>query len=537
MGLSAGGTETGGGSANSTAGDSSVGGGGASGTAGLTGGPPLFDVATPDAGAPSQGFPQTCAEAAAAQSTIGCEFYPVFAHDAGSLPGNFPGNELNDVLGVAVSNVSPDVANVTLQESNGMVQQVMLDPGALHTFLVYQDSSTYASPLAHDTCHVEGKAMVLTSDRPLQAWQFLPIGVGEDNDASILMPRHTWGTRHRVVTPIGKLGGNYVLVVAAEDDTEVTITLAPGVLGGTKPHADYIPGCKPVPALVGAGDSMTLTLHAGDILKVVTDRMTGQLSDLSGSLVEATRPISVFSGTNAVYLPAADCCSDLVGTAVPPVTTWGKAYPAVKLRPVTKGYDVWKFIADEDETTITLTGDENDVLVLNAGEVAEVYSTGTFWAASDKAFGVARLQTAGWFADPGLAGKNAYDTYDCGAIDAPGDPAMSWEFPPDNWLNRYLLPTASGLGSLTEWCNDTATIVAPTERWQEVTLDGAPLPPGIPVAGSGFSWAYVDLPAPLHEVDAPVDVPVGVMVYGLIHNGSYLYPGGVGLDVINPPEG
>jgi hypothetical protein len=451
-------------------------------------------------------FPKTCEEAASGNSSVGCEFYPL----------RLPGVEW-EVVGFSVSNVSDHVANVTLSAAYGVLEQVQVPPGEVHVFS--QDH--------HDPNVDDFRGFVIESDQVLQVWQFLPITAESNNDASIVFPRQSLGTRHRIATWSGNMGG-YVKLVGIEDGTQVTFTLANG---GASTGGEY----GRFPPLNGAGDSFTVTL---DRLQVLTIYGNKQLENpLTGSLVESSKPVAVYSGNTCLYIPGGDCCCDLIATAVPPTTTYGDAYAAVKLLPVTKGYDVWRVIGDKDGTTITLSGDEGGMFQLDAGGFVDIESTGNFWIEGSEPFGVVRFMTAGWFDDPDRENKNAYPTYDCGVINAPGDPALSWIFPPANWLNRYLLITGSGLGSQSNWCNATATIIAPTDRWNDVTFDGGPLPSGTPLANGDMSFAYVDAPGDSHEVEAPPDVPVGLEVYGYIHNGSYYYPGGVGMKTLNPPEG
>lgn len=485
---------------------------GGAGETGEDGGGVKYDVEGGDGGGDGDPdgvpeFPKTCAAAASGKTSVGCEFYPL------RLPGVGW-----DPVGFSVSNVSDHVANVTLSNAFEVLDQVQVPAGAVHVF----------SQERHDPNIDDFRGFVIKSDQVLQVWQFLPITADTNNDASIVFPRQSLGTRHRVATWSGKRGG-YVKVVGVEDGTTVTFTLSdPGATTSADGNGRF-------PALSGEGDSFTVTLDRLQVL-TINGNKDGQ-NHLTGSVVESSKPVAVYSGNTCLFIPDNDCCCDLVATAVPPTTTYGDAYAAVKLLPVTRGYDIWRVIGDEDGTTITLSGDETGSFDLDAGEFVDIESAGSFWLEGSEPFGVVRFMTAGWFDDPDQDGSNAYPTYDCGTISAPGDPALSWIFPPANWLNRYLLQTGAGLGSQADWCNDTATIIAPTDRWHEVTFDGGPLPSGTPLASGELSFVYVDAPAESHEVEAPPDVPVGLEVYGYIHNGSYYYPGGVGMKTLNPPEG
>jgi hypothetical protein len=120
-------------------------------------------------------------------------------------------------------------------------------------------------------------------------------------------------------------------------------------------------------------------------------------------------------------------------------------------------------------------------------------------------------------------------------IQGPGDPALGWVFARDNWLHRYLVPV--GMGELPggdQWCHDHLTVVAPLNRWDEIEVDGAPLPDAFELGDGDLGYTYVPAPNLLHEIVAPEDVGVQVEVYGFVHNGSYYYPGGMGLRDLNP---
>src|SRR5262249_55176166 len=149
----------------------------------------------------------------------------------------------------------------------------------------------------------------------------------------------------------GVSGDQYLVAVATEDDTEVTVTLVhPGAVtlaGAGVPALDFDDG----PA------STTVTLDRLDVLTIFTDLASGPpLVELTGTRVDPPHPIAVYSGNPPTYLPGDGCCADVVVTAVPPTTLIGDSYAAVKFVPRNDEPDVWRFIADEDDTTITLSG-------------------------------------------------------------------------------------------------------------------------------------------------------------------------------------
>jgi hypothetical protein len=166
--------------------------------------------------------------------------------------------------------------------------------------------------------------------------------------------------------------------------------------------------------------------------------------------------------------------------------------------------------------------------MLDEGEFVDVETPDVFWATGNQPFGLAHFMTAGSLLPMQLI------PYDCpDPIASPGDPAVGWVYPAGNWLNRYLF--SPGTGS-TSWCHDHATIVAPLSKWDEITMDGLPLPAPTPIGGdSDHGYVYVPVPNPTHELQGPPDAGFEVSVYGYYGHGSYFYPGGVGLQTLNPP--
>ena len=470
---------------------------------------PKLDVDPPDDPlAPA--FPQTCAEAADAETSVGCTFYPIF------LPF-----VVNGDVGFVAANVSDDVAHVELFNTSGIVESVDIDPGASHVFVGGND---YRASFGNTEMGAAGYEM--SSDRPLQVFAFMPLSTTfVTNDASILFPHAALGTRHRISAfeQPNDPGNQGVTVLATEDDTEVTLTLvnpdAITLAGGGIPALDYNAG----------NDTLTVTLDRLEHLVVTAPESlpSGERNPFYGSLVETTAPVAVYSSVGGLLLNTG--ANDMVHTAVPPTTTFGTQYAAAKFVPVGNAPDVWRILGHVDGTTINLSGGLEDTITLDAGEVHDIWTSASFWLEGNEPFGLLHLMT-GSAAIPPLV------PHDCDyTISGPGDPAMGWVFARDNWLNRYLTPVALGEELADdEWCHDHLTVVAPLDRWDEVTVDGDPLPDPFELGDNEHGYAYVPAPEHLHEVVAADGVGVQVEVYGFHHHGSYYYPGGMGLRNLNP---
>jgi hypothetical protein len=470
------------------------------------GGPP-GDMGGPGA-APV--FPKTCAEAEQTTTSVGCVFYPL------ALPGT------QATTGFMVSNVSDSVANVSFSDQYGQIAQTQVQPGETYMFA---DMGLHFMPTQTG---VGDDGYVIESDQVLQLFQFMPPDGTVTADASIVLPGPALGTKHRVVTYNTHSNNTqqYAAVVATEDDTEVTFTLvqphSQTEAGGDQPALDFDMG----------NDTLVVNLDRLDTLLIIghweNHLDTTQLNEFTGSLLESDKPVAVYSGKHLANIPQDNCCADLIAEAIPPTTTWGTQYAGVRFLPTGQPNkpDIWRFISNADGTVIELTGNTQGTLNLDEGEFADVSTGSVFWAKGNLPFALAHFMTAGSLMSSQL------QPYDCPAFTDAGDPALSWAYPSGNWLNRYLFSPGTGSSS---WCHDHVTVVARLAQWNAITMDGSPLPAPTPIGGdSTHGYAYIPVPNLSHEIVAPENVGVEVTVYGYVSYGSYVYPGGVGLQTLNP---
>src|SRR5262249_36627909 len=240
--------------------------------------------------------------------------------------------------------------------------------------------------------------------------------------ASVLLPRSTLGKKYYLLTwPQPDPATSFNLtgadisrstadIVATADGTDVMVTSSTHIIAG--------PG---VPAM-NPGDSHRFQLNEGDVLQLET-LSTGD--DLSGTYIEATKPVAVFAGVEcAVNLMAGasnnNFC-DHVEEQILPLVAWGKNYVAPRVVPqansdgCTAGSPPktacppsrWRVLASVDRTTVTFTpppgvplvypGSPNPVM-LNAGRFIEVVAMGSsatapgdFFVTADQAILVMQL--------------------------------------------------------------------------------------------------------------------------------------------------
>jgi hypothetical protein len=462
----------------------------------------------PDSQAPiAPVIPETCVQAEAGESTVGCLFFGVDLDSHDQVE--------NQQFAIAVSNVQ-DVQMATVQVETkvggvwGTVAgPVMVAPLSLHTFNL--------PAFSQDDSGVKiGGAYRVSSDVPIIAYQFNPIDGASSylSDASMLYPVPTWDSINHVVgwkvINDGAVQGAYVTVVAAHDGTQVTITPSGITLAGNN-----IP---PSPA----GVPFVVNLNEGDIAEVMTKTMN---MGLTGTRVtsDPDHPVAVFSGNECTFIPTNVYACDHLEEQLSGVRLWGQHFIASRVPPRSASdTSLWQIYASEDGTTINLTTDPaitgipNNNFVLQAGQAVEFYvggnaqTPGDFEVEADKPIAVLNYMTGSENAGAGI-----------------GDPAMVQLSPIEQFLPRYVVLVPG------TWTNDVAVLARPAGA--QITLDGTPISDSlfIPVADSGYEVARVPVGDGIHVFDGDQN-KFSIIIVGYDQWDSYAYLGGTGTGVINP---
>jgi hypothetical protein len=475
---------------------------------------PKFDFSIPDSNLPDQGpiIPETCLQAEAGESTVGCLFFgaDLDSHDSAE----------NQQYAIAVSNVQQSqVATVIVeQKQNGVwvpiAGPIMVSALSLHTF-------NLAAFNQDDSGIKTGGAYRVSSDVPIIAYQFNPVDGASSylSDASMLYPVPTWDHINQVVgwkvidDGIG-VQGAFISIIAAHDGTQVTVT----------PSVSTLPG-PGVPA-GQAGVPFVIQLNEGDLAEVMTKNMN---TGLTGTKVEsdANHPVAVFSGNECTFIPTGVYACDHLEEQLSGVRLWGQHFIGSRV-PNRSANDpsLWQIYASENATTITLTADPqvtglpNSPFVLNAGQVVEFYAGGNanqpgdFEIEADKPIAVLNYMTGSENPGAGI-----------------GDPAMVQLSPVEQFLPRYVVLVPG------TWITDMAVVARPAGA--PILLDGAPITDSlfVPVANSGYEVARVPVADGIHVFDGAAN-PFSVVILGYDTWDSYAYLGGTGTGVINPnPQG
>jgi hypothetical protein len=396
---------------------------------------------------------------------------------------------------------------------------------------------------------VSSHAYRIESSAPIVAYQFQPVVQTYSNDASILIPRQALGEQYYVmswpagnhcsVPSLGSLGLAWrgtITIVGVHEATHVTVYpshpvgASDGDSGVTVPQT---PAGSPMEFEIGPYDVVNLESDVpvvGNYVQCLS--YADQDGDFTGSHIVASRPIAVFAGTEASFgwhesLPPApgdgdQCCADHLEDQMFPVTALGWDFVVTRspVRSSSSGApepDLYRVLATEDSTVVvTSLAPPYDRFELDEGQWATFHATTGFTAQSmGGAVMLGQFLSAADYVTP----------------DPMGDPSFTVFPAAEQHRSEYvfLVPTT--------WEDNYMVLAMP--EGTDLTIDGSStLPAGCSVDPLGVlgSTTYQQLTCLMsegvHRVEA--SEPVGLTVYGYFTAGSYAYPGGSDVEIINP---
>ncbi len=407
---------------------------------------------------------------------------------------------------IVVSN--PDDANttnVTLSNLAGQSYTTAVPPGAVVPIFPQDVGFPDASLLYSGT---DGKAYHLVSDRPIVAYQFNPLANVNvfSNDASLLLPSHTFDTKYIVSTwpsqkrrPARHDANGYVTVVAARPGTtNVTVTPTCVVRQGS--------GVPTLPA--GVPHTFALTQWSTLNLEAVAN------GDLTGTVVESDQPVGAFAGHQATQLSQnapAPCCMDHLEDQLFPASSWGKVYAVARSQSRGTGEpDLLRIVAQKPNTLLTF---DPPVVscpsALGAGQHCDVWIQGDVTVTGSEPIQVAHY----------LVGTG-------GVMPDSGDPALAFSVPIEQYRDDYtfLVPP--------DYHFDYVSLVVPAGG--TVALDGVDVTAQlVPIGGGAYQGGRILVDEGQHKIVCPLSC--GALVYGWSDAVSYLYAAGLDLKQIVVP--
>jgi hypothetical protein len=483
-----------------------------------------------------------CELALGTPSNVGCEFWAVDLDQVDSFndPASAPWGVVLSNVGDATANVTIDIntAPVGQPVATGTLQQVSVPPGTLVPLVLPTrevdcglQPNDYNAP---GTC-LSSNAYRITSSAPIVVYQFNVFENAFSNDASLLLPTNALGKQYRVIGwPAGhpvKLIGNiidrsYVTIVGVEPNTTVTV----------KPRW-RIRGNPPVPT-TDVGGEITLVIGPFDVLNLETDDATlsddpATATDLSGTLVQASAPVAVFSGVETTSAPGGvltiptypgwesgdTCCLDHLEEQMFPIESVGKNYVVMR-SPIrsTGSYhepDVLRFLGVAETATVTTTlPPPYDSFTIAPGEVVTTYAQADVVVQATAPVMIGQILVS-----------NEY-------VDGPyvGDPSLTVFPPVEQYRTQYVILTPGS------WSDNYVVIAAPVGS--SVTIDEAS-PSGCVVAPAGTldGVAYEARRCPVSEGQHRLsgDQPFGIVAYGYGSAGSYAFAGGADVEKVYEP--
>lgn len=372
------------------------------------------------------------------------------------------------------------------------------------------------------------QAFHITSDVPVVSYQMSPFGGGAAfiTGASLLLPTSVWDTNYVGVTaaPYSSvtMDNPSFNIVAQQDGTTVTLLPKVAIVGDSTG--------KVLPA-GPANMPYTFTLSKGE------QAQFSQQADLTGTVVQADKPIGFLAANACLQSPAGTDFCDHGEQMLPPVKAMGNEYAAVMFRPRVAGDKaIWHLVGAVDGTTLTYSSPVGGPSSVGAGQAVDFTTDQPFVVKSQDdmhPFLLFSYMTGSQWS--GLSDTTGY-----------GDPDFVLSVPPQQYLQNYVFfadPSYPETNLVFVRAKDKSG------SFQDVSLDCAGNLTGWQDVGD-YQWTRIDLTR--HDFEpqgqcstgphtASSAAPFGLWVWGwgspetTINTKyvSYGYPGGMNVSPIN----
>jgi hypothetical protein len=511
-----------------------------------------------------------CVAATQSQSSYGCDYYVVdpdiISEAKGACLAAFIANAWNDPISISIERAGTVYDGATYgylptgtgqsitytplpggQVPPGQVAIVFLAsattppigacPAGVNVMYTAADQGVYGTGL--------GVGYHITTTGPVTAYDIFPYGGGQAaaTSATLLLPTTAWDTKYVAVNayPQSQLalsaGAQPSLdVVASVDATTVTITPSVPIVGGTGVSA------------AAAGVPTVYMLNKGQVLQI------SQPAELTGSSIQANKPIGVWGGASCLNIPVDIAACDSAHQQIPPVRTLGWEYAAVSYRErfaAQAESPPWRMVGAVDGTTLAYdpSAPTGAPTTLNAGQLVEFDSPGGFTVSSQDG-------AHPFYLSAHMTGCQETDPSE---TDCRGDPEFVNVIPPAQYLGKYVFftdPTYPETNLVLVRQNVNG------QGFQDVTLDCAGKLTGwTPIGAAGtFEYTRIDLVTGnfvgqngcnngVHEMHSTAPFGLTVWGWGSAATGgtygcascggfysqavSYAYPGGASVRHIN----
>jgi len=311
---------------------------------------------------------------------------------------------------------------------------------------------------------------------------------------------------------------SHMAIIATQDSTLVYVTPSVMTSRNKPPKVAF-------PVIMNKGDVYQIAaLNFQPMGKAMNGSDTLIFPDLTGTRIQASKPVAVFSGHQCADVPLrVPFCNYLV-EQLPPVHSWGKHFILGQF--AKRSSYVYRVIASKPNTKIF----ENSVFIreLQSGEMYENSSVGSKNIMLTASEPVLVAQYSQGF----LGGAGPVD----GRVsrvrgDSIGDPMMLVVSPTQQFLTEYRFATPKT--SYTNW-KHFVNIIVPSSSVESLRFNGrvidtmkyAPEFVGL----SNYVAIKMDVPFGVHTVKA--DIPFGLYSYGFATNDAYGNMIGQGFEVL-----
>ncbi len=499
---------------------------------------------------PTGGCVAACESARLNKSTIGCEYFSVDPATDGSADGScfaaFVANTWTTPVTIAVSYDGKDLdvgpfARIPTGSGAGLTYQPLpsnqLPPGQVAIlFLADFAAATVPFPTrcpagvtaAFTSAVASGnktqivKAFAIKTSAPTVAYDIFPYGGAKSfiSSATLLVPVPAWGDNYVGVVgyprapTAGALEQPFLQIAAAEDGTQVTIRPNVAIVGDV--------GVQAGPA----NTPTTYSLTRGQVLQLK------QNEDLTGSIIQATKPVGVWGGSSCMYIEPNEAACDSGHQQLFPARALGHQYVAMKHKDRLTGVEEappWRIVGIVDGTQLTYEpfAPVGAPTSIKTGEVVAFRGAGPF---------VVKSQDG---AHPFFLSAHMTGQLSSGRDFGVGDPEFVTVVTPEQYLRSYVFMTDPTMS----FTNLSLVRVKGPKGFAEVELDcGGKIVGWQGVGNTGeFQVARFDLVsggAPVgncnngrHTIKS--DAPFGLTVWGWDHTVSYAYPAGASVKPIN----
>ncbi|HEY0200479.1 MAG TPA: IgGFc-binding protein [Burkholderiaceae bacterium] len=326
---------------------------------------------------------------------------------------------------------------------------------------------------------VLNKALRVTSASPISGY-FLN-RYPASSDMTYLLDIPALGTEYRVLGwQQSIIGALQVSLTAVQNGTVATITPASALASGQP-----------------AGVPFNVTLNAGE--SVIYNAPSG--NDLTGSLITATKPLAVFSGSQCADIPETAGACDHIFTQLPPVNRLASEFVVPETADTGTAGNLVRIVAATANTVVTVNG-----------TVVATLATGAFYEIP--AAHNLHITTS----QPVLVGQFLKGFSETGH----GDPAITFVPGINQTLSNYVFTTPTTSATSTAFDENFLSLAVPASALASLKLNGAAVDTSafVPVGSSGYSAGTVAVPVGAGQIQA--SVPFIATLAGFTAYDSYL---------------